>query len=70
MKSCCVESKFGVSRYVCNVHWHSDVVAGRMMGSAAIARLHANDVFQVEEQLRMRLQPLRASSKQALSEGL
>jgi len=37
--------QFGVSRNICNVHWHSDVVAGRMMGAATVARLHANPVF-------------------------
>jgi acid phosphatase (class A) len=36
---------FGISRMVCNVHWHSDVVAGRMMGSATVARLHGDDDF-------------------------
>jgi acid phosphatase (class A) len=36
---------FGESRNVCNVHWHSDVVAGRLAGAAAVARLHANDEF-------------------------
>lgn len=40
--------QFGISRNVCNVHWNSDVVAGRMMGSAAVARLHANAVFQAD----------------------
>ena len=40
--------QFGISRNVCNVHWRSDVVAGRMMGSAAVARMHANDVFQAD----------------------
>ena len=40
--------QFGISRNVCNVHWNSDVVAGRMMGAAAVARLHANDVFQAD----------------------
>ena len=42
--------QFGVSRNVCNVHWRSDVIAGRMMGSAAVARLHANDMFQADMQ--------------------
>lgn len=37
---------FGESRVVCNVHWRSDVVAGRFMGSATVARLHADPVFQ------------------------
>ena len=36
---------YGESRIVCNVHWYSDVVAGRMVGSAAVATLHANAQF-------------------------
>ena len=36
---------FGESRMVCNVHWYSDVVAGRMVGAAAVARLHAEPEF-------------------------
>lgn len=36
---------FGESRNVCNVHWYSDVVAGRLVGAAAVARLRANDGF-------------------------
>jgi acid phosphatase (class A) len=36
---------FGESRVVCNVHWHSDVVHGRFMGAAAVARLHADPAF-------------------------
>jgi len=36
---------FGESRNVCNVHWYSDVVAGRMAGAAAVARLHTNAQF-------------------------
>jgi len=39
---------FGESRIVCNVHWHSDVVEGRFMGAAAVARLHADPVFLAE----------------------
>ena len=37
--------EFGESRVICNVHWHSDVEMGRLMGAAAIARLHANPNF-------------------------
>lgn len=37
--------EFGISRNICNVHWHSDVVAGRMMGAAVVARLHTNEDF-------------------------
>ena len=36
---------FGQSRVICNVHWHSDVVEGRFMGAAAVARLHADPAF-------------------------
>ena len=39
---------FGKSRNVCNVHWHSDVVEGRFMGAAAVARLHADPAFRAE----------------------
>jgi acid phosphatase (class A) len=34
--------EFGESRVICNVHWHSDVAMGRVMGATAVARLHAN----------------------------
>jgi acid phosphatase (class A) len=36
---------FGASRNVCNVHWFSDVLAGRTMGAAVVARLHADPGF-------------------------
>ena len=36
---------FGESRIVCNVHWYSDVVAGRMVAAGAVATLHANEEF-------------------------
>ena len=37
--------QFGISRMVCNVHWNSDVQAGRMMGAYTVAVLHANPDF-------------------------
>jgi acid phosphatase (class A) len=40
--------EFGISRNVCNVHWYSDVLAGRMCGAAAVARLHANADFLID----------------------
>ena len=36
---------FGQSRVVCGVHWKSDVEAGRVVGAAAVSRLHADPVF-------------------------
>ncbi|MCL7714736.1 acid phosphatase [Stenotrophomonas mori] len=36
---------YGESRLVCNVHWHSDVLSGRFMGSAVVARLHGDPRF-------------------------
>lgn len=37
--------EFGQSRVICNAHWQSDVDAGRVMGAAAVARLHSNLAF-------------------------
>lgn len=39
---------FGESRMICNVHWQSDVVEGRFMGAATVARLHANPAFRAD----------------------
>jgi acid phosphatase (class A) len=36
---------FGRSRVICNVHWNSDVIEGRSVGAAAVARLHADAGF-------------------------
>lgn len=36
---------FGESRNVCNAHWYNDVVAGRLTGAAAVAKLHSKDEF-------------------------
>lgn len=37
--------QFGDSRAVCGVHWQSDIQAGRLVGAATLARLHANATF-------------------------
>lgn len=42
---------FGESRIVCRVHWPSDVAAGRLMASAAFARLQADPVFAAQRDL-------------------
>jgi acid phosphatase (class A) len=39
---------FAQSRAVCGVHWMSDVETGRLMGAAAVARLHANATFKAQ----------------------
>ena len=36
---------FGESRNVCNVHWYSDVVAGRLAAAGAVAKLHTKETF-------------------------
>jgi acid phosphatase (class A) len=36
---------YGQSRMICNVHWQSDVTMGRIMGSATVAKLHADPAF-------------------------
>ncbi|MCH7228532.1 phosphatase PAP2 family protein [Haloferula sp. A504] len=56
--------EFGISRLVCNAHWHSDVAAGRTMGAATVARLHANAGFLVDlEAAKQELRTLNSSSK-------
>jgi acid phosphatase (class A) len=39
---------FGESRVVCNVHWESDVIEGRFMGAATLARLQADPTFRAD----------------------
>lgn len=39
---------FGQSRIVCNVHWQSDVDAGRVIASGTVARLHADAGFRAD----------------------
>lgn len=52
---------FGESRVVCNVHWASDVEAGRLMAAATVARLHADATFAADlAQARAELAALRA----------
>lgn len=37
--------QMGDSRVICGYHWQSDIDAGRVTGSAIVARLHADDGF-------------------------
>lgn len=39
---------FGQSRHICGVHWQSDIAAGQLVGSAAVARLHVDPVFKAQ----------------------
>jgi acid phosphatase (class A) len=39
---------FGQSRVACGVHWQSDVDAGRDLGAAVVARLHASPEFRAQ----------------------
>ena len=55
---------YGESRLVCNVHWQSDVVQGRFMAAAVVARLHANADFRAD------VDAARAEVAQARSRGL
>ena len=57
--------EFGISRMVCNAHWHSDVAAGRTMGAATVARLHANEGFLLNlEAAKQEIKKRNNSSKQ------
>jgi acid phosphatase (class A) len=42
---------FGESRLVCNVHWQSDILEGRVMGASVVARLHAVPEFRQDVEL-------------------
>ncbi|WP_338084147.1 phosphatase PAP2 family protein [Cupriavidus neocaledonicus] len=53
---------FGQSRVVCNVHWQSDVNAGRTMAAATVARLHADPTFRADlERARREVAAARAA---------
>ena len=55
---------FGESRIICNVHWYSDVIEGRFIGAATVARLHADAVFKTD------LEAARAEVAAARARGL
>ena len=59
---------FGQSRHICGVHWQSDVAAGQLVGSAALARLHADPIFKA--QFALAQAELRASMGSGPNEGL
>ncbi|MBW2496670.1 MAG: phosphatase PAP2 family protein [Deltaproteobacteria bacterium] len=56
---------FGQSRVVCNVHWQSDVIEGRVVGAAAVGRLHADPTFRKDlEAARAELASARAAGSE------
>jgi acid phosphatase (class A) len=40
--------EMGESRVICGVHFESDVAAGRVLGSAMVARMHADPAFETD----------------------
>ena len=54
---------FADSRRVCNVHWLSDTEEGRVMGSAIVARLHADPAFTAD------LEAAKAEARAAAAAG-
>jgi len=51
---------FGESRVICGVHYESDVEAGRLLGSAMVAREHAEPAFRADlAKARIELQRAR-----------
>ena len=54
---------FGENRNVCNHHWYSDVVWGRFMGAATVARLQAEPTFRADlEAAKAELATVRAKN--------
>lgn len=54
---------FGQSRMVCGYHWQSDVDQGRLVGSAAVARLQSDPTFVAQAELaRQEIAMARAKS--------
>lgn len=54
----------GESRNVCNAHWHSDVMQGRLLAAGVVARLHADKQFQAD------MEAARGELAEARSHGL
>lgn len=36
---------YGEADFICNLNWYSDMIAGRVLGAAVVARLHAEPEF-------------------------
>jgi len=56
--------EYGNSRVACGMHWMSDVEAGRVIGAATVARLHAEPAFVAQmAQARREIEAARAQAK-------
>jgi acid phosphatase (class A) len=55
---------FSQSRAICGAHWQSDIEAGRLIGAATVARLHADSVFKAQ------LEAARTEIAKARARGL
>ena len=56
---------YGQSRVICNAHWQSDVIEGRTVGAAAVARLHSDPEFRAAiEAAKSELATVRAKGIQ------
>jgi acid phosphatase (class A) len=54
----------GNNRVACGMHWMSDVEAGRLVGAATLARLHAEPTFVAQlAQAKREIEAARAQSK-------
>lgn len=60
---------YGQSRMVCNVHWYSDLLAGRLMGASTITKLHVDPHFMADlKSAKKELEELRVKGAQPNSD--
>ena len=57
--------EYGRSRSICNVHWMSDVQAGRLIGSGTVAQLQNDPVFRAD--LRAAREEVKTLRRQGLT---
>jgi len=56
---------FGQSRMICNAHWQSDIMMGRILGAAVVARLQSDPAFRAElETAKIELESVRSKGLQ------
>jgi acid phosphatase (class A) len=55
---------YSESRVVCNAHWYSDIVWGRVMGASTVAKLHSDPKYQKE--IKMAQNEIKDAKKRGL----